>query len=164
MSDDAGRLSFRLQMQPEASTVRFSGEIDERAGAGLADLAPQLAGSVVFHFGSVRRINSAGVLAWLKFVRDLPAVSDLTYTHCSPAVVMQLNMIRDFRAGAKVVSFFAPYLCEHCGREEDRLIEVTQPPWRTAETLPEFACAQCKVPLQLDDLPEAYLSFLRRDA
>ncbi len=152
-------LSWRIKERPGFTTVEFFGEIDENAD--FAELRRRLKGAVVFHLAEVRRINSCGVREWVNFVRDLPNVSDLTFTHCSPAIVTQLNMIYNFRGRAKVRSFYAPYICEACGHEDEKLIDVqSQFPSGPTEEVPEFRCEQCGELMEFDDLPERYLSFL----
>ena len=154
-----GPLSWRIKDRPGFTTVEFSGEIDENAD--FAELRRRLRGQVVFHLAEVSRINSAGVREWVNFVRDLPNVDDLTFTHCSPAIVTHLNMIYNFKGQAKVRSFFAPYLCESCNHEEDKLLDVSaQLAKGEIDGPPEFACEKCGEPMELDDLPERYLSFL----
>ena len=156
---DSVALSWRIKERGGLTTVDFFGEIDENAD--FSDLRRHLKGSVVFHLAEVRRINSCGVREWVNFVRDLPDVTDMTFTHCSPAIVTQLNMIYNFRGPAKVRSFYAPYVCENCNNEEDKLLEV-QTVFADGEIkgVPEFDCAECHRAMEFDDLPERYLSFL----
>ncbi len=152
-------LSWRIKERPGFTTVEFFGEIDENAD--FAELRRRLKGSVVFHLAEVRRINSCGVREWVNFVRDLPGVTDLTFTHCSPAIVTQLNMIYNFRGNAKVRSFYAPYVCEGCNNEEEKLLDVqSQFPTGNVAAVPEYKCEQCGMSMEFDDLPERYLSFL----
>ncbi|MCC6996129.1 MAG: hypothetical protein IT370_16085 [Deltaproteobacteria bacterium] len=152
-------LSWRIKERPGFTTVEFFGEIDENAD--FAELRRRLKASVVFNLAEVRRINSCGVREWVNFVRDLPGVTELTFTHCSPAIVTQLNMIYNFRGGAKVRSFLAPYVCENCNTEEDKLLDVhTHFPTRDTKKMPEFTCEKCGEQMEFDDLPERYLSFL----
>ena len=152
-------LSWRIKERPGFTTVEFFGEIDENAD--FAELRRRLKGAVVYHLAEVRRINSCGVREWVNFVRDLPGVTELTFTHCSPAIVTQLNMIYNFRGAASVRSFYAPYVCESCNTEEERLLDVdTHFANANVGDPPEFRCERCKQPLQFDDLPERYLSFL----
>jgi hypothetical protein len=152
-------LSWRIKERPGFTTVEFFGEIDENAD--FAELRRRLRGSVVFHLAEVRRINSCGVREWVNFVRDLPGVTELTFTHCSPAIVTQLNMIYNFRGSAKVRSFYAPYVCESCNHEEEKLLDVqSQFPNGNVSAVPDFKCEQCNSAMEFDDLPERYLSFL----
>lgn len=155
---DPVALSWRIKERPGFTTVEFTGEIDENADFG--ELRRRLKGPVVFHLAEVRRINSCGVREWVNFVRDLPGVTELTFTHCSPAIVTQLNMIYNFRGAAKVRSFYAPYVCDGCGHEDEKLLDVqTQFP-SGAGKVPDYVCDQCGAAMEFDDLPERYLSFL----
>lgn len=156
---EAVALSWRIKERPGFTTVEFFGEIDENAD--FAELRRRLSGSVVFHLADVRRINSCGVREWVNFVRDLPGVTDLVFTHCSPAIVTQLNMIYNFRGQAKVRSFYAPYVCEHCHTEEEKLLDVqSQFAGGAGDGVPGFTCDKCSRSMEFDDLPERYLSFL----
>lgn len=148
-------LTWRIDAQGGATTVAFTGEIDEHAD--FTPLRGQLRGVVDFDLGAIRRINSCGVREWVNFVRDLPEVSALTFAACSTAFVTQLNMIYNFRGPARVRSFQAPYACDACGHDEDQLVEVGAD--RRVE-LPTPRCPRCGEPMQFDDLPERYLSFL----
>src|SRR6478672_1636367 len=160
---DPVALSWRIKERPGFTTVEFTGEIDENADFG--ELRRRLKGPVVFHLAEVRRINSCGVREWVNFVRDLPGVTELTFTHCSPQIVTQLNMIYNFRGSAKVRSFMAPYVCETCNAEEEQLLDVAthfSPGGVGVDrlALPEFKCEKCGGKMEFDDLPERYLSFL----
>ena len=153
-------LSWRLKERGGITTVEFFGEIDEHAD--FTELRRRLKGAVVFHLAEVRRINSCGVREWVDFVRDLPAITDLVFTHCSPAIVAQLNMIFNFRGAAKIRSFLAPYHCEECGHEEEKLLDIpSMLSDRVATSVPEFACESCAGTMEFDDLPERFLAFLR---
>jgi anti-anti-sigma regulatory factor len=159
MSRDSTPISWRIKERPGFTTVEFTGEIDENAD--FSELRRALRGSVVFRLSGVRRINSCGVREWVNFVRDLPSVTELVFSHCSPAIVTQLNMIYNFRGSAAVRSFYAPYVCDHCNREEERLLDVDShfASGNVGEP-PQFLCERCEAPLEFDDLPERYLSFL----
>ena len=159
MQMNARPLSWRIKERPGFTTVEFVGEIDENAD--FAELRRRLRGHVVFGLGEVRRINSAGVREWVTFVRDLPNVSELTFSHCSPAIVAHLNMIYNFKGSATIRSFYAPYVCESCHREEEKLVDVkAQCSTGRPEELPELTCEGCSALMEFDDLPERYLSFL----
>jgi len=157
-------LSYRIEQQSGSTVVTFSGEVDENADFGeLTDrLAAEQRPRLVFELGDVRRINSCGVREWVNFVRELGTrgASDVSFVACSPAIVTQLNMIYNFRGPAKVRSFLAPYVCSACDHETEKLLEVaTHFPGRTRRP-PDFVCERCAAPLEFDDLPERYFSFL----
>lgn len=152
-------LTWRIEERPGHMIVIFLGEIDENVD--FAELRRRLKGVVDFQLAEVRRINSCGVREWVNFVRDLPHVTELTFTRCSPAIVTQLNMIYNFRGDAKICSFYAPYVCESCNNEEEKLLDVdTQFPGGDVREIPHFRCSECNEVMEFDDLPERYLSFL----
>ena len=154
-----GALTWRIKERAGFTTVEFVGDIDENAD--FAELKRRLKGSVVFNLAEVRRINSCGVREWVNFVRDLPGVTDLVFTNCSPAIVTQLNMIYNFRGPAKIRSFYAPYVCDVCNKEEEKLLEMqTHFPDRDISKVPEFRCGKPDCALEFDDIPERYLAFL----
>lgn len=153
-------LTWRIEEGPGVMTVHFFGEIDENVD--FSELRRRLKGAVDFQLAEVRRINSCGVREWVNFVRDLPHVTELTFTRCSPAIVTQLNMIYNFRGDAKIRSFYAPYVCENCNNEAEKLLDVeTQfPEGGDIREVPSFHCDECNELMEFDDLPERYLSFL----
>jgi hypothetical protein len=158
---DGPPLSFQLREQPSGAgmVVEFTGDVDENAN--FSELKRRLSGHVTFSLHGVRRINSCGVREWVNFVRELPGVSQLEFEACSTAVVSQLNMIFNFKGSGRIKSFFAPYVCESCGREEEKLLEVARHfPDRKSRQVPPFACEKCGASMEFDDVPERYLSFL----
>jgi len=148
--------------QGDPLLVTLVGDIAE--DAGLFDLIPALGGSVVLDLGGIRRINSAGVREWVNFIRDThPRTDHLALSNCSPAIVMQMNMISNFRGNAEVTSFYAPLVCPACDREQDELIEATPDIVNNLpDRIPDFTCTQCQTVLELDDIPERYFAFLKR--
>jgi len=161
-SSSANR-SLRWSVDPgDPLVVILEGDIDENAG--LFDLMPALAGKVVLDLAGINRINSAGVREWVNFIRDAdPRTDHLLLINCSPAIVMQMNMIANFRGNAEVASFFAPLVCPACDREQDEMIEATPEMVRgLPDHFPDFTCAKCQTVLELDDIPERYFAFLKR--
>ena len=154
-------LKWSVELSGDVLTVHLNGDIDENAD--LYDLHPQLRGKVVLDLGGVRRINSAGVREWVNFIHEAEPLTDgISLLKCSPAIVMQMNMISNFRGTANVSSFFAPLVCPACHIERDELIELT-PELAAAlpGELPEFKCPKCGALLELDDIPERYFAFLK---
>ena len=152
-------LSWRIRAEPGYTMVELSGPLNETAD--FASLRQRLKGPVVLHMGGVQRINSGGVREWIQFMRDL-SVENVTLTHCTPVIVAQLNMIYSFCGKARVLSFFAPYACSSCDREEEKLIYVqTHFPNHDFTRMPQFHCA-CGGTMEFDDMVERYLGFLRQ--
>ncbi len=151
-------LRWTLERARGRTIVELAGHLDERAD--LAPLGAELSGVVELRLGGVVRVNSTGVRTWVDFVHDLPSVTELIFSQCSPAVVTQLNTIYNFRGPARVSSILLPYACEACGTGEFKLVDVSGYRPSAPPRLPEFACERCGGPLEFDELPERYLSFL----
>jgi len=115
---------------------------------------------VLIDLANVERINSCGVRDWIRFAQRLEAAGNNLYLlRCSPVVVAQLNMVRNF-CGEKglVVSFQAPYFCNNCDEERTE----TFPAANVAEgTSPEAVCPVCKGPMEFDDIPGLYFGFAK---
>lgn len=144
--------------------VSLNGDIDENAN--LFELKALLSGDVRLDLGGVHHINSAGVRDWVNFIREAGELtSRITLVNCSPAIVMQMNMIANFRGGAAVESIFAPFACPSCDHEQDGLILITETlKAGLPEQVPHFTCDACGAELELDDIPERYFAFLRVSA
>ncbi|MSP63278.1 MAG: hypothetical protein EXR72_23635 [Myxococcales bacterium] len=151
-------LRFTIEERDDGARVTFEGRLDENAD--LSGLRGRLAGRVEFHLAGISRINSTGVRIWVNLVHDLPSVTELAYSECSPAIVTQLNTIYNFRGPAKVWSLLAPYACEACAIEECKRIDVREHVPADPLEVPRFHCARCDGLMAFDDLPERYLSFL----
>ena len=70
-------------------------------------------------------------------------------------------MIYNFRGPAKVRSFIAPYVCDRCNREEDKLLDVrTHFPNRDLTKLPELQVREVPERDGVRRHPRRYLAFL----
>lgn len=159
---DGPVLSWQLHQRPGGVRVEFAGDMDENSSFG--ELKRKLNGHVTFSLAGVRRINSCGVREWVNFVRELPTVQQLEFEDCSTAIVSQLNMIYNFKGKARIKSFFAPYICESCGREEEKLLDIARHFPSRDRKVPPFPCEKCGAMMDFDDIPERYLSFLNEGA
>jgi hypothetical protein len=151
-------LRWRLVQRAGRTFVGFTGDIDERAD--FAELQRRLLGAVEMHLGGVRRVTSAGTHRWVDFIRSLPAVTELSLTHCSPAVVLQLTFVQGFAGPARVRSFYAVHHCAACDTEQDVLVDA---PPDGAEALPDVVCPTCGAAMSLDDAPARYLRLRTHD-
>ena len=160
-TSDQRSLKWTGEQSSDVLKITFMGDMDENAN--LHELHPILAGKVNFDLEGVRRINSAGVREWVNFIRDAGGLTDhLTLVNCSPPIVMQMNMIANFRGTAEVSSLFVPMVCPECDREQDELIELVPEIMALLPAeLPRFICRQCGAVLELDDIPERYFAFLK---
>ena len=71
-------------------------------------------------------------------------------------------MVQDVIGRGTVTSFFAPYHCQGCDHQEERLLQSAAI-LAAGLTAPVFTCPKCAGQLGFDDLPERYFAFLQSD-
>lgn len=151
----------RLRIETGAAgEVQLAGVIDEHAR--LLEMLP-FQRRMVIDLGKITFINSLGVRDWIRFLsRAAEQKVTLELVRVSEPLVQQFNMIVATRAGAAVRSFFAPFACDACGREDSICIEV-EPHLAALRAMqaPPVACADCQAPMAFNDFPERYFSFLK---
>ncbi|HET9620703.1 MAG TPA: hypothetical protein VFP84_05030 [Kofleriaceae bacterium] len=157
MSETRGRITIDRQ----GDFIALAGAIDETARLGeLLRLAH--GGRLVLDLGGVTFINSLGVRDWIHFQTAAQKSGIAIELHrVSEPVVHQLSMIIATRSASRVASFFAPYACDGCGREDSLLIDAVA---HAAELVhqrpPTMVCTECGDPMSFNDFPERYFSFL----
>lgn len=159
----AGRTTFTLEVAPgaELDLVTITGIIDENADLGpLGELGTR---PIEVTMRGVRRINSFGVRAWIDVVRRIPHSTRLHFVQCPPPVVDQCNMVAGFLGHGQLVSFFAPMVCTECDEQIDQLF-LTSACRDNGGKLPATPCPRCGRPMEVDDLEEQYLLFVRESA
>ncbi|WP_437622084.1 FIST N-terminal domain-containing protein [Sorangium sp. So ce1151] len=159
----AGRLDslvFDRRKIGDVLVVRLAGRMTE-AFKGAA-LARELDGRVLIDLAGVERITSFGVREWLQMIQAAqPRLRALYLARCSEPVINQLSMIRRFAGGGQVVSFYAPYCCEPCGAQFERLVDCAHDAASLAEGKPpEALCPRCGGAGAFDDDAETYFGFV----
>jgi anti-anti-sigma regulatory factor len=152
----------RMQVQVAASgELALSGAIDETAGL-LELLEHARGGQLALDLGGVTFINSLGVRDWIRMQSTATQRQiQLELRRVAEVLVHQLNMIIATRGTARVASFFAPYACDACGREESLLIDAIACAAQLAQLQPpQMTCPECSAPMAFNDFPERYFSFL----
>lgn len=143
---------------PDRTQVVFQGDLTEVAE--FEDLAGRLSGLVEFDLGGVRYLNSAGVRKWVLFLERLASVSAYTFVRCSTAFVMQASMVGRVLGNGRIDSFWAPYVCQSCEREDQRLLHPSSATSIQQMAEAQFRCSSCGGPLVLDEVPERVFAFL----
>ncbi|MCG8422511.1 MAG: hypothetical protein MJE77_31740 [Proteobacteria bacterium] len=156
-------LPFRIESHKDGGRLVLCvfGVIDERADLGR--LATADAPLIWLHLEHVSRINSFGVRSWIDAVRRISNQCRLVFSHCSPPIVDQCNMVAGFLGHGSIESFYAPMMCDTCGGEEKTLFK-TKDCLALGGVLPEVRCSHCSGSMDIDDLEEQYLMFMHSEA
>lgn len=151
----------RMTVTAEGDALALGGAIDETA-ALLELLGRAQGGRLVLDLAAVTFINSLGVRDWIRMqAAAQKAGLTVELRRVAEPLVHQLNMIVATRGAATVTSFFAPYACDACGREDSLLIDAVA----THDQLvrleaPAMTCPECGAAMAFNDFPERYFSFL----
>ncbi|MBK7077043.1 MAG: PilZ domain-containing protein [Myxococcales bacterium] len=162
LDDKARRVLARLTQweivhETQRTRVVLKGDFTE--ATRFDDLAPEMVGRVDFDMAQVTYMNSLGVRAWCEFLRAAP-IQGYEFHACSVPFVLQASMVADVVGRGTVTSFFAPYHCESCDHQEERLLQSAALLASGLEA-PAFSCSKCEGQLTFDDLPERYFAFLQ---
>ncbi|HVK82533.1 MAG TPA: hypothetical protein VM513_00430 [Kofleriaceae bacterium] len=150
-----------MTIQPHGDALLIGGAIDE--AAALHEMITRATGGrLVLDLAAVTFINSLGVRDWIRMqAAAQQAGLAIELRRVAEPLVHQLNMIIATRGNAKVASFFAPYACDACGREESLLIDaVANGAALAALQPPAMRCPECGAQMAFNDFPERYFSFL----
>jgi len=151
----------RISIEPEGDVLVIKGAIDE--SAELTHLLERAAGRrLVLDLGGVTFINSLGVRDWIRMQAGAQRAGIVVeLRRVVEPLIHQLNMIIATRGAARVTSFFAPYACDGCGREDSLLIDAVAHAQELAQLEPPaMTCAERGAQMAFNDFPERYFSFL----
>jgi anti-anti-sigma regulatory factor len=117
---------------------------------------------LVLDLAGITFINSLGLRNWIRLQNAAQRAGVAVELHrVAEPLIQQMNMITTARGHARVVSFFAPYACDACGREASLLIDaVTHAQGLARLEPPAIVCAECGAMMVFNDFPERYFSFL----
>ena len=151
----------RLTVTPQGDALVLAGAIDETAE--LMGLLDRAAGNrLALDLAAVTFINSLGVRDWIRMQAQAQARGiRIELRRVAEPIVHQLNMIIATRGTSHVISFFAPYACDACGREESLLVDAVANAAGLARLEPPvMTCPECGAKMAFNDFPERYFSFL----
>jgi anti-anti-sigma regulatory factor len=151
----------RMTLDAAGDQLVLGGAIDETSQL-LDVLARAKQGRLALDLAGVTFINSLGVRDWIRM--QAAATKDgvrVELRRVSEPIVHQLNMIIATRGTSTVTSFFAPYACDSCGREDTLLVDAVAHAATLAKLVaPLQTCPECKSAMAFNDFPERYFSFL----
>lgn len=150
------RLTINKQILQDELVVELIGSIDE--DADFKDIQGLAQKSISFDFNQVNMINSCGIREWIKFLESIPQSTNVTYNNCPQIIIEQINMVHGFfRKGAAINSFYAPYFCESCNKEQKVHLKASDVKNRKA---PKVECPKCGSEMDFDAIETQYFSFL----
>lgn len=153
-------LNVKREQQGNTLILRLSGVIDETVdfNAVIGATAPD----TVLQCKEVSRINSVGVKAWVQFFQDRAAKgTKLRFVECSPSIVEQFNLIRNFACGGRIETVYLPFSCTSCKKSLVGLFKVEDLK-RSNFATPTLKCTKCGANAVFDDVPEEYFRFATR--
>lgn len=153
----------RLTIHAEGDQLVLSGSLDETANV-IELLGQAKGGRLALDLAGVTFINSLGVRDWIRMLAMAQTKAlAVELRRVSEPIVHQLNMIIATRGNATVTSFFAPYACDKCGREDSLLVDVTANAAGLAKLeAPPQTCPECGAQMAFNDFPERYFTFLQQ--
>jgi anti-anti-sigma regulatory factor len=149
------------QRRGGSNVIKLAGILDERNE--LSTLVEQVGtGKVLINLAGVERINSSGTRDWVDWLARLEKKGiQPELVACSPAVVAQLNLVKNFAGKSVVKSFQVPYHCSACTRDKLLLVTIAEfgnfPP-----VAPECACEQCGKLMTFTDETGTYFAFVKQ--
>ena len=148
---------WEVMDEPDGIRVVIKGDVTE--ATKFDDLLPILTGTVRFDLSHISYMNSLGVREWV----DLLARAEMERCElhaCAVGFILQAALVEGVAHNAQVISFFAPYACQQCEHQEERLLQSAVILANDDRLPPVFACPICDGLLELDDVPARYLAFL----
>ena len=155
-------INIQILQRDGYDVVNFDGDIDAEAEVHLGQLLSKINDKIVFNFKAVSSINSCGVRSWINFLREVEAKQpEILFEHCTPEVVMQINMIPSFKGSAKVVSVYGNFICDECGTEKEELFtEGANLPSGQNIELDALECPKCGAEMELEEMEDEFFAFL----
>jgi hypothetical protein len=153
------RTKFELRREADGVVIRLEGPIDEHFNR-LQFVSSSTNGVVIVDLDAVPWITSFGVREWVQAIQAIPN-SYLAFINARPILVQQFNMVAAFAGAGQLLSFYAPYVCPHCGHSQEAHVDLLAlyPKIKQLE-LPPVACASCGKESELDELVESYLLYV----
>jgi ABC-type transporter Mla MlaB component len=100
--------------------IHLHGEISETTA--LWPILTRIMEAPRLDLEDVSRVNSAGVLRWMDFLRKIPSDVELRLRRISIPLVRQMLLVPAMSRRCVIESFLAPYECEDCDLDVTELI------------------------------------------
>lgn len=141
--------------------LRLSGTIDESfEGKKLAETIKSQ--TLVLDLGDIRKVSSFGIREWVDFINGVGKHCErIVLVECAPKIVDQLNMVANFAGNGRVYSFYAPYHCDYCDKD-DRVLYQIDRDFEVIKSMkpPQRPCTQCGEMQYFNEDPITFFSYL----
>ena len=154
-------INIQILQRDGYDVVNFDGDIDAEAEVHLGQLLTKIGNKL----SSTSNQYQASILVVLEVgltLRELEAKSpEILFEHCTPEVVMQINMIPSFKGSAKVSSVYGNFICDECGEEKEELFtEGANLPSGENIELDTISCPNCGAEMELEEMEDEFFAFL----
>ena len=155
----AAKLRATVEQDGDTSVVKLVGFLDEENK--LKPLVEEIpAGTAMIDLAGIERINSNGIRDWVNWLAALEANGTRpVLVGCSPAIVAQINLVKNFTGTGAVKSFQVPYHCRECDEDKVIVVEASEMSSSSA-TPPACPCERCGRDMDVDEMPGSYFAFL----
>jgi hypothetical protein len=163
-------MEFQSTQKLEGNVLHlsFMGTIDEDTNFPEVDLNG--VSSVQLDLNGIKSINSVGIREWLDWIRPVAEKTDIVLENCPKSMVFQFNMVDGFLPPrSSVKSFFVPFFCESCDKEQNLLFNVGREVRAEGgnvtidfDAKQASGCAEGSCGLEMDVTEAKYFQFLKK--
>ena len=141
-------LETTQEIKQDQATIFFHGILNEHSN--LSNIKLPESNTITFDLQGLTGINSIGTRKWREFAQQISALkAKIIFVHCPCVFVEQLAMFPNLNPFPfKVASFYAPFVCGSCKREQEVLCRVD----KSKAIFSARACPHCSGQMNLDDL------------
>ena len=149
------------QRRSGARVIKLAGVLDEHNR--LRELVEKVgSGPALINLSGVERMNSTGTRDWVNWLAQIEARgTQPILIACSPAVVAQLNRIKNFAGAAQIKSFQVPYHCAACGLDKLLLVNISEM-GNAPHSAPRCTCDACGGAMAFADESGSYFAFVQQ--
>lgn len=110
----------------------------------LKSILGDLSGKPVLNCKGIKRLNSVGIREWVQYFSEQRSKGvQLTFEECSPAVVNQMRLFKNFLPLSEVRSVSLPLICEECDTEVYLSVLSSELQGKKAEDFSSEKCPSC---------------------
>ena len=145
--------------------IKFTHHLDESVQFPV--LKVRFSQQIIFDCHNLKTVSSYGLQKWITWMRSFDPRIQFVFSGCHSRIVDAFNSVAGFAPQETVVeSFYLPFLCHHCGHEEEILLKRGKDYIETLEEKARFLapdmmnCPKCREPMEVAILEKKYLQFL----